>query len=321
MRQAAIFFLIVWGSLIGSAHCFDLEKAECIAPAKPEGGHDITCRLLAASLLETLRLEMTVRFMPGGIGALAYNHVITARSNDASVVVAASTGSVLNLALKKYSRYSEKNVRWLGAIGTDYGIIAVRGDAPWRTLDELIAEVRKRPGSLLFGGSGTVGSQDWMKMALTLDKVGMDPKSIRYISHEGGGEALQALLKGHTQVFPGDFTEVVNHLEDGRVRVLAVYAAARLPGKFSNLPTAVEQGYDVVWPLWRGYYLPPDISGDEYLWWVTTLHRLQASQPFIRERDKLGLFPMAVIGDEFDHYVQENVKQLREIANKFGIVP
>lgn len=322
MRLAVIILMVVAMCIAGQhSRAFDLEKAECIAPAKPDGGHDITCRLLATTLSATLRVNMNVRFMPGGIGALAYNHIVTGRNKDPQVVVAASTGSALNLALKKYSRYSEADVRWLGAVGTDYGVIAVRGDAPWRDLPQLIGALRERPTSLMFGGSGTIGSQDWMKIALTLDKAGIDPRIIRYISHEGGGDALQALLKGHIQIFPGDFTEVVTHLESGRVRILAVFSETRLPGKYASLPTAVEQGYDVVWPLWRGYYLPPDITGDQYLWWVTTLHRLEASEAFARERDRIGLFPMAIIGNEFERYVRDNVRQLREMALKFGIVP
>lgn len=307
--------------LAGQAWSFELEKPECIAPAKPEGGHDIMCRLLASSLAESLLIDMSIRFMPGGIGALAYNHAVSVRSKDAGVIVAASKGSALNLALHKYGRYTENDVRWLGAVGTDYGLIAVRADAPWQSLGDLIDTVRRDPGSLVFGGSGSIGSQDWMKMALTLDIAGINPKNIRYISFEGGGEASHALAKGHIQVFPGDFTEVVNSLESGRTRILAVFSEKRLPGKYSSIPTALEQGYDVVWPVWRGYYLPPRISADEYLWWVNTLYRLEASEVFAREREKLHLFPLALIGEDFDRYVKENVRELREIANKFGLVP
>lgn len=322
MRQAIILCVYATISLFSVlAHAFEPNNPECIAPAKPEGGHDITCRLLATSIAESLLIPMSIRYMPGGIGALSYNYAINVRSKDANMVVAASTGSLLNLALRKYGKYSEADVRWLGAVGTDYGVIAVRSDAPWQNLAELIAAIKSKPDSMVIGGSGSIGSQDWIKMALTLDHAGIDPKTIRYISYEGGGEAAQALLKGHTQIFPGEFTEVVNYLDSGRMRIFAVFASRRLPGKYAFLPTAIEQGYDVVWPLWRGYYLPPKISREEYHWWVNTLYRLEATEAFTREREKLHLFPMAMIGDEFDAYVKENVRQLRETAKKFGLVP
>jgi putative tricarboxylic transport membrane protein len=303
------------------ATSFELEKSECIAPAKPGGGHDIMCQMLAASVAESLLIDMSIRYMPGGIGALAFNYAISVRPKDASMVVAVSTGTALNLALHKFGKYTESDVRWLGAVGTDYGVIAVRDDAPWRNLADLIETLRQNPAGPVMGAAGSIGSQDWMKLALTLDKAGINPKSIRYISFEGGGEASDALLKGHIQVFPGDFTEIVNHLRGGRVRLLAVFSDQRLPGKYADIPTAREQGYDVVWPVWRGYCLPPKVSNVEYHWWVNTLFRLEASGIFPREREKLHLFPLMLIGEDFDLYVKENVRQLREFGQKFGLVP
>jgi putative tricarboxylic transport membrane protein len=74
--------------------------------------------------------KMSIRYMPGGIGALAYNHTVNTGRKDPKLIVAASTGTVLNLAMGKFGTYSEDDVRWLGAVATDYGIVAVRGDAP-----------------------------------------------------------------------------------------------------------------------------------------------------------------------------------------------
>lgn len=317
-----LFLCILVMNLLGAdaVKSFELKKPECIAPAKPGGGHDIMCQLLAASVAESLLLEMPIRFMPGGIGALAFNYAVSVRKNDANMVVAVSTGTALNLALHKFGKYTEADVRWLGAVATDYGVIAVRDDAPWQSLDELITTLRQHRDTIVLGAAGSIGSQDWMKLALVLDRAEIDPKSIRYISFEGGGEASQALLKNLIQVFPGDFTEVVNHMEGGKLRILAVFSDKRLPGKYNNILTAKEQGYDVVWPVWRGFYLPPQVSNAEYHWWVNTLYRLEASGIFPREREKLHLFPLMLIGDEFDRYVKDNVQRLREYGQKFGLV-
>jgi len=315
MRQLLFFVLIL---LPLSVAAFELENPECIAPAKPKGGHDIMCRLLASSLADSLLIDTSIHFMPGGIGALAYNHAINVVGKKPNTVIAASTGTILNLALGKFGSYTVADVRWLGAVAADYGVIAVRRDAPWQTLSELLEALKKNGEGTTFGASGSIGSQDWLKMALILDQAGIDPRTIRYIPFEGGGEAVHALLKGHTQVFPGDITEVVEHLDSGAVKVLAVFAEKRLPGKYASIPTAVEQGWHVVWPVWRGYYLPPGISDDEYRWWINTLYRLEGTGVFDRERAKLNLFPMFMVGEDFDRYVKEDVQKLREIADKFG---
>lgn len=72
------------------------------------------------------------------------------------------------------------------------------------------------------GAGGTVGSQDWMKVALVARAAGVDPRRLRYASFEGGGQAMAALLGGHIQVFPGDASEVKGQLEAGGMRLLSV---------------------------------------------------------------------------------------------------
>lgn len=305
---------------VSTVYSFELQNPECIAPAKPGGGHDNICRLLAVSFSEAQLGHMPIRYMPGGIGALAYNHAVNTWKKNANLVVAVSTGSALNLALGKFGKYSESDVRWLGAVATDYGVIAVRADAPWHGLDDLVTDLKDKKNNIVMGAAGSIGSQDWLKMAIIYDQAGLNPRDIRYIPYEGGGEASNALLNGYIQVFPGDISEVVGHLAGGKVRVLAILSDKRLPGRYSTIPTALEQGFDIVWPVWRGYYLPSQISNDEYQWWINTLYRLESTEAFNREREKLQLFPLVLIGDDFERYVKENVRDLRAIAKKFGLI-
>ncbi len=79
------------------------EKPECIAPANPGGGFDLTCRLAQEGLKASGALDdpMRIIYMPGGIGAVAYNHVIAQKPDDPNAIVAFSGGSLLNLAQKK----------------------------------------------------------------------------------------------------------------------------------------------------------------------------------------------------------------------------
>lgn len=319
-RNLIVFTVLAGLYAVSPAGAFELQNPECIAPAKPGGGFDNICRLLAVSFSEALLGKMAIRYMPGGIGALAYNHTVNAGRKDANLIVAASTGTVLNLALGKFGAYCEGDVRWLGAVATDYGVIAVRGDAPWHTLGDLTADLKKKKETIIVGAAGSIGSQDWMKIALIYDQAGMDPGDMRYIPYEGGGEASRALLRGYIQVFPGDISEVVGRLDSGRIRVLAVLSDKRLPSRYSNIPTAMEQGFDVVWPVWRGFYLPPELSNDAYQWWINTLYRLEVTEAFTREREQLQLFPLVLIGDPFEQYVKENVRDLRAIARKFGLI-
>lgn len=307
--------------MISTAHA-QSETTECIAPAKPGGGYDLTCRLAANGLQKTGLVDkpMMVSYMPGGIGAVAYNHVNGVRDDDPNLIVAASTGAAVNLALGKFGQYDANEVRWLGALGADYGAIVVKTDAPWDSLGALMKDLQTQPGEIVFGAGGTVGSQDWMKAALTAKAAGISPRDLRYVAFEGGGESLAALLGEHIDVYTGDLSELRAHLESGTVRVLAALSEDRVGGPYADIPTAAEQGYDVQWPIWRGYYMGPEVSDEAYQKWVSRLETLAEKETFAELREARGLFPMSRFGDSFDTYVKEQVAQFKQLAKEVGLV-
>lgn len=297
------------------------DRTECIAPAKPGGGFDLTCKLIQVSLQETGQIQspMRVTYMPGGVGAVAYNAIIAQRPAEAGTLVAFSGGSLLNLAQGKFGRYSENDVRWLAAVATDYGIVAVRHDAPWQNLNELMAAMKKDPTKVVVGAGASIGSQDWMKTAVLARKSDIDPRKMRYVAFEGGGEAVTALLGNHIQVVSGDMSEMVPHLQAGKLRVLAVMADKRLPNELANVPTAKEQGYDMTWPIIRGYYLGPKVSDADYQWWQDAFKKLVATPEFQKQRAQRGLFEFNLFGSELDAYVKKQVADYREQAKSFGL--
>lgn len=296
-------------------------RTECIAPAKPGGGFDLTCKLLQVSLQETGTIDkpMRVTYMPGGVGAVAYNAIVAQRPAEAGTVVAFSGGSLLNLSQGKFGRYGVDDVRWLAAVGTDYGMIAVRHDAPYQNLKELVSAMERDPNSVVIGAGASIGSQDWMKTALLAKQAGVDPHKMRYVAFEGGGEPVTALLGNHVQAVSGDLSEMVPYIGGDKLRVLAVFSAERLPGKLATIPTAKEQGYDLVWPVIRGFYVGPKVSDSEYLWWKQTFDQLVKTDTFKAQRDLRGLFEFDLTGDALDSYVKEQVAQYREQAKSFGL--
>ncbi|EGT5185852.1 tripartite tricarboxylate transporter substrate binding protein [Cronobacter sakazakii] len=296
-------------------------RPECIAPAKPGGGFDLTCKLIQVSLQETGALEkpMRVTYMPGGVGAVAYNAIVAQRPGEPGTVVAFSGGSLLNLSQGKFGRYNVDDVRWLASVGTDYGMIAVRADSPWKTLGDLMKALEKDPNSVVFGAGASIGSQDWMKTALLAQKAGVDPHKMRYVAFEGGGEPVTALMGNHVQAVSGDLSEMVPYLTGNKLRVLAVFASERLPGQLAQVPTAKEQGYDLVWPIIRGFYVGPKVSDADYQWWVQTFEKLQQTDEFKKQRDLRGLFEFNLTGKALDEYVKNQVNDYREKAKAFGL--
>jgi len=296
---------------------------ECIVPAKPGGGFDLTCKLvrMALPLVAPQSPPTHVTYLPGGIGAVAYNTLITQRAAEPDTLVAFSGGSLLALAQGKFGTYGVDDVRWVGTLGADYGVIAVRADSPFHSLRDLVRALSADPAQVVFGAGGTIGNQDWMKAALVAREAGVDFKRFRFVGFEGGGEAFTALRAGYVQAVSGDASEAVAQLATGKVRLLAVLAEARLPGRLAAVPTAREQGYDIVWQIARGVYMGPRLPEADYRRWVDRLARLQASPEFARLREQAGLFPFDRHGDALGAYVRESVVRYRALARGIGLEP
>jgi putative tricarboxylic transport membrane protein len=180
--------------------------------------------------------------------------------------------------------------------------------------------LRRDPEKVVIGMSGTIGSQDWLKMALLARQAGIDPRQLRFVALEGGGEEFVALQAGYVQVVSSDVSETSLYTGGGKVRVLAVLAAQRLPGAFAAVPTAREQGYDLVWPLIRGIWMGPDVPEADYRRWVRAFERMESAPEFARMREQAGLYPLALTGDALTRYVRQAVADYKRQARQFNLV-
>lgn len=296
--------------------------AECIAPARPGGGFDLTCQLvkeLLALPLPEPAAEVTVKYLPGGIGAVAFDRAVTQRWSDPRQFIAFSTGSLVNLAQGKFGPHEAGDVRWLATLGTEYGVFAVRRNSRIASLSALVQLLRGNAAAAVFGAGGTVGSQDWIKAALLVKAAGSDHRAMRFVAFEGGGQAVAALRGGHVDVFCGDAAEARAGVDAGELRMLAVLAPQRLPGALAAVPTAREQGVDLVWPTVRGLYMGPGVPERSYQEWVKTLRRLMATPQFAQLARARGLEPWPVAGAEVEAYAREQTARMRELARSLGL--
>ncbi|GAB3445258.1 tripartite tricarboxylate transporter substrate binding protein [Massilia solisilvae] len=296
-------------------------EPECVIPSKPGGAMDLTCKLAQKALLAkpgAPKLKLT--YLPGGIGAVAWHTLVSQRRPEPDTLVAFSGGSLLNLAQGKFGKAGPSDVRWVAAMGADYGMIAVRADSPYRTLGDLLEALRAAPQKVLIGVSGTIGSQDWLKMAMVARHAGIDPKQLRFVALEGGGEAFTAMNASFVQVVSGDASEAKLYAGPGKVRVLAVLSEHRLPGALAQVPTAREQGIDVVWPIIRGVWMAPGVPEADYRRWVEAFDRMEASPEFAQLRTEAGLYPFSLTGDALTQYIKKAVNDYTRQAMQFNLV-
>ncbi|RMH45971.1 MAG: tripartite tricarboxylate transporter substrate binding protein [Alphaproteobacteria bacterium] len=314
-RVAAALTLAV--GLSGAA-----SATECIAPANPGGGWDFTCRTVSKIMFDLgiVPEPIQVTNMAGAGGGLAFAHVVTERNTDEDLFVAASSATATRLAQGAYGGMNADMVRWPASLGADPGVLVVAADSPWKSLSDMVEAVKADPASVTFAGGSAAGGFDHLKVLMALRRGGFDDiRAVKYISLDGGADALTQVIGGHAQVMTGDMSEVVGFLKAGKVRVLAVLNEDRVPG-FEDIPTAKEQGFDVVAVNWRGFYLPGGISDAAYDKWVERLMKVAESDAWAEAMAANGLAPFPKFGADFETWVRGNIEEIRALSKEIGVI-
>ena len=308
----------------GSAMAFEPEgKVECIAPADPGGGWDFTCRSVG-NVLQDLDLvpgNVQTLNMAGAGGGVAYAHVVSKRAGDEQLLVAASTATTTRLAQGQFPGMDADMVNWIGALGADYGVIAVAADSEYQDLPALMAAIDEDPRSVKFAGGSAKGGWDHLKVLIAADAAGIDElPRIPYLSYNNGGEAMTQVVGGHVDAFTGDISEAQGFMESGDLRVLAVLSEERLPGEFDQIPTAIEQGIEAVGPNWRGFYMPADISDASREYWLEAMDTIYESDQWKELMVSNGLMPFHMTAEEFETFVKEQIADIEQLSKDIGLI-
>ena len=296
--------------------------ADCVIPAKAGGGFALTCELARDALqaVRPLRPPLGQRLLPGGIGAVAFDRVATGELGGANTLVAFSSGSLLNLAQGRFGPHPPSSVKWIGVLGADYGVIAVHSDSPYQRLQDLVQAIAKTPSRIVFGAGGSVGSQDWVKAALLTRAAGGAHRGMRFVSFEGGGDALNALQGRHLDVFVGDAAEALNAKASGvNLRILAVLSDKPLDGALKGIPTAREQGVEIVWPTVRGLYISANTPAAVSDAWTRAFREATAAPGYDGLLRRYGLYALPVSAQSLNAYVDQQIAEYRWLALELGL--
>ncbi len=317
-----MFKVLMTSMVLGLGGTGAATAAECIAPANPGGGWDFTCRQISKIMFDIGAVEQPIQVtnMAGGGGGLAFNHVVAERNDDAELIIAASSATSTRLAQNAYAGMTADQVRFVGAIGIDPGVIVVAADSPYQTLSDLLEAVVADPSSITFAGGSAVGGFDHMKPLMLLQRAGLtDITTVKYIGLDGGGDAITQTIGGFTQAMTGDMSEIVGFLAAGDVRALAVLTEERVAG-FEDIPTAIEQGYDVVAGNWRGLYIPRGVSDETFEMWAGRLQQVADSDEWAEAMAANGLAPFTMVGSDFQGYIDNLVIEIRQMSKDIGVI-
>ncbi|MCM3730274.1 tripartite tricarboxylate transporter substrate binding protein [Fictibacillus nanhaiensis] len=293
-----------------------------VAPSGAGGGWDLTARSLTKVLGETKLVDqtMTVENKPGGGGAVYLAEYATQhKKDDYKLYVNSPPILINNLKKEGNSPYGYKNTTPLAQLTKDFGAIVVKEDSKYNSLKELMEAVKKDPKSVTAAGGSAPGSMDHLVAVLPAYKSGVDPKSVKYVSYDGGGEAIAALLGGNADYIATDASAVGEFLKAGKVKVLGVSATERLKGDLADVPTFKEEGIDADFTIWRGIFGPKEMSDSAKDFWTKTLKDLDESKEWQAELERNGWESEFKDAEEFTSFLEEQEKQVEDLLKSLGM--
>ncbi|WP_277584658.1 tripartite tricarboxylate transporter substrate binding protein [Psychrobacillus antarcticus] len=302
---------------------YEPEKPVVIyAPGGAGGGLDTTARAVTKVMEQTklVAQPFSVENVPGGGQTTGLSQFITNDPTNEGKLLLPSAPIVINyLRNEAASPYSYADMKPIAQLTTDYGAIVVKADSPYQTLEELYTAINADTSSITFAGGSGAGSMDHIIAMMPAIEVGTDPKAIKYISYDAGGDAMVALLGGHSDALTTGISEVGQYLEAGEVRILGVSSPERLDGIFSEVLTFKESGYDAEFTNWRGLFAVKDISDEAVKYWEDHIEQMVETPEWQSELEKNSWGNGFKKSDDFTAYLQEQDKVVLKILKEMGM--
>ena len=297
------------------------QATECIAPSNPGRGWDFTCRTIGRILSELDLVDGTVQTtnMPGGVGAVTFAMVASERPADEELIVATSTVGITQIAQGRYPGGVD-DMRWLGMLGADVGVVAVAADSDITSMADLNAALKADSSSLTTAGSSSIGGWDHIRLLIAAREAGVENlPDIRWVQFDGGTDAVTQLIGGQVDVVSTDISEIGGFVESGDIRIIGAMSDERIPA-FPDAPTMKEQGIDMTGYNWRGLYTGGDVSDEAYGQWVSDLETLYNSENWQTAAVEFGLVPIWRGGADFEAYIRDQEKVTADISRDIGVI-
>jgi len=225
-----------------------------VVPFPPGGVADIVARPVADAMGRVLNTPVVIENKAGAGGGIGMAYVAKARPDGYTLLMALSSISIIPEADKVTGRapmYQLNQFVPIARFTADPTVLAVRAESPWKTLQEFVADARKRPGAISYGSSGNYGT---MHIPMEMLAASADLKLL-HVPYTGGGPAVVALLGGTVDAISTGPSTVIQHVKAGKLRVLASWGDKRLTA-LPDVPTLTEAGFGVVFFQWAALFAP-----------------------------------------------------------------
>ena len=304
----------VTGSITSASGGNDLRSSlTVIAPAAAGGGWDTVAReMQQAQRANGLVNNTQVVNMPGAGGTIALGN-LSVLDGEASNLMVGGTGQ-LAATIQYDAATTYDDVNPLAVTVEEYDVIVVPANSPYETLDDLMSAWAQNPGDVPWTGGGSFDQLVVTEMAIA---GGIKPADMIYVSSDGGGESTQALLNGTVAAAASGYPDSIDQIESGRLRALALVAAEPVDG--IDIPTTVEQGFDVTLANWRILVAPGGITEDEKQELENIVLETVDTPEWREAIDRFNWNENLIIGDELQQFLKDEAQRITALYEELGL--
>jgi putative tricarboxylic transport membrane protein len=288
-----------------------------MVPNSPGGGYDTTARSIA-KIMEDDKIASGVEVfnLSGAGGTVGLQRTVNEKGNG-KLAMQMGLGVVgASYTQKSPAKLTETTP--LAKVIEEPGAIVVAKDSPYRTITDLVTAWKADPKKVAVGGGSSPGGPDHLLPMQLAQAVGIDARQVSYVSYDGGGELLPAVLGNKIAFGASGVGEFLDQVEAGQVRVLAVTSEKRIDA-VADVPTLKESGIDLVFTNWRGIVAPPGITDTDKQTWIDVLTRMHGTDAWRAELTKHGWTDAFVTGDQFATFLTEQDKAVADILTGLGL--
>ena len=287
-----------------------------IVPFPPGGVADIVARPTAEAMSRVLKQPVVIDNKSGAGGGIGMGYVAKAKPDGYTLLLALSSISILPEADKITGRaamYQLDQLVPIARLTADPTVLAVRADSPWKSLQDFVADAKKRPGAITYGSSGNYGTMH-VPMEMFAASAGV---KLLHVPYTGAGPAVVALLGGNIDAVSSGPSTVIQHVKAGKLRVLASWGDKRL-ASLPEVPTLAESGFDAVFFQWSGLFAPAGTPEPIVIRLREAARAVAVDPKFIAAMATVETPIQYLDAPELQHFWDADAKKLAEVVRRVG---
>jgi tripartite-type tricarboxylate transporter receptor subunit TctC len=318
LKSAATAALFLSATLAGAQGAWPTRAITMVVPFPPGGLADLVARPVAEAMSRELGQPVVIENKAGAGGGIGMSQVAKSRPDGYTILMALSSLTVIpeaDVVLGRPAMFALADLRPIARFTADPTVLAVRADAPWKTAQQFVEDVKKRPGAINYGSSGNYGTMH-VPMEILAQNAGL---KMTHVPFTGAGPAVVALLGGQIDAVSTGPATVLQQVKAGKVRVLAHWGNDRL-GSMPDVPSLKDSGFNAEYAQWSGLFIPKAVP-EPIAQRLRAAAKAAAQDPRVKEII-LGAGSPVLYQDspDFEKYVQADANRMAAVVKRIGKV-